>query len=232
MHLEDSSPDILRIRDLSADLFGGQIAGEARIDTAPVLRYDVDLRAVGVQLELLGKHNLGDKAQSAQLQGPAFADLHIMGEGSDLLTLKGNGRVEVPKGKMGQLPILLDLIKAFNLRIPDRTAFEQAEMVFTLEGPRFQVQKLDLIGNAVSLRGEGAVDLDGRNVNLDFSATPGRLSQYLPTGLDTIPQAISSQLLKIKMRGNLGKGEGSPIKFDKELIPGVVEPFRRAVGGS
>jgi hypothetical protein len=232
LEMEPTSPDSLRVRDFKADLFGGALAGEARVETTPVLRYDVLLEALGVQLELLGRHNLGESSHKAQLQGPARAALHLTGEGSDLLNLKGNGRIDVPQGKMGQLPILLDLVKAVGLRMPDRTAFEQAHMVFTIEGPQIHVQQLDLYGNAVSLRGHGAVDLDGSNINLDFSATPGRMTQMLPAGIDVIPQAISGHLLKIKMRGKFGKGAASTIKFDKELIPGVVEPLRRVMGGS
>jgi hypothetical protein len=227
LDVEPSSPDVLRVRDLKAELFGGTIAGEGRLETSPLLRYDVLLEALGVQLELLGRHNFPDAARQAQLSGPASASLHLTGKGNDLLNLEGNGRIDVPQGKMGQLPVLLDLVKAFGLRVPDRTAFEQAQMVFAIEGPQVQVQQLDLFGNAISLRGQGKLDIDGSNLELDFSATPGRVTQFLPAGIDVIPQAISGQFLKIKMRGKLGKG--GQIKFDKELIPGIVEPLRRLV---
>jgi hypothetical protein len=222
------TPDVVRIRDLKASLFGGTVVGEARLDVVPVLRYDVALEALGVQLDQFGRHNLGAAARTAQLQGPARAAVHLTGEGGDLLGLKGNGRVDVPQGKMGQLPVLLDLLKAFGLRVPDRTAFEQAHLVFAIEGPQVNVQQLDLYGNAISLRGQGTCDLDGSNLNLDFTATMGRLTQLLPAGMDVIPQAISQQLFKIKMRGKLGKG--TEMRFDKELVPGVSEPIKRALG--
>jgi hypothetical protein len=221
------SPDVLRLRDFKLDLFGGTIGGQARLEVGPVLRYDLLLEGVGIGLEQFGRHNLGADAQ-AQLEGPARAALHLMGEGTDLLGLKGNGRLDVNNGKMGRLPLLLDLLKAFGLRMPDRTAFEQAHMTFAIEGPRVRVEQLDLYGNAVSLRGAGSVDLDGSNVNLDFSATPGRVTQVLPSGIDAIPQAISGQLLKIKVRGKLGKGDG--VRFEKLFLPAVSEPFKRAIG--
>lgn len=220
MDIEPSSPEVLRIRDLKGELFGGTVAGQAKIETFPFLKYDVLLEALGVQLELLGRHNLGESNSNAQLQGASWASLHLTGEGSDLLNLKGNGRIDVPKGKMGELPVLLDLVKAFGLRVPDRTAFRQAGMVFAIEGPQIHVKSLDLFGDAISLRGQGSVDLDGSNINLAFRATPGYFD---------IPEIFSGQILKIKMRGKLGKG--GQIKFDKELMPGVVEPIRRLIGG-
>lgn len=227
--VEPTSPDVLRFRDVKAELFGGTLAGEAYLETSPRLKYDVLLEALGVRLELFGKHNLGEAASKAQLQGPAGARVHLTGDGSDLLTLKGNGRIEVPKGKLGQLPVLLDLVKAFGLRVPDRTAFEQAQMVFAIEGPQVQVQQLGLYGNAISLRGQGTVDIDGSNLNLDFSATPGRMTQILPESIDNVSQLISGQFLRIKMRGKLGKG--GELKFEQHLIPGVVEPIKRVIGG-
>jgi hypothetical protein len=223
------TPEVVRVRDLQAGLFGGTVGAEARLEIGPTPRYDVLVEALGVQLGAFGKHNLGPAAKQAQLQGPARASVSLQGQGGDLTGLKGNGRLDVTQGKMGQLPVLLDLLKAFGLRVPDRTAFEEAHMVFAVEGPQLRVQQLDLYGNAISLRGQGTVDLDGNNLNLDFTATPGRFSQVLPSGIDAIPQMISQQFLKIKMRGKLG--QGGNIRFDKELVPGVVEPLRRAIGG-
>jgi hypothetical protein len=153
-----------------------------------------------------------------------------MGEGNDLIGLKGNGRVDVAGGKMGQLPVLLDLLKAFGLRMPDRTAFEEAHLLFAIEGPRLHVGQLDLFGNAVSLRGQGSADLDGSNLNLDFTATPGQFGKVLPPGIHGLGQLISQQVLKIKMRGKLGKD--GQVRFDKELMPAVVEPIKRAISGN
>ena len=229
LDVEPSAPDVLRVRDLKADLFGGTVHGQGRLESSPVLKYDLLLEAVGVQLEAFGRYNLGPAARAAQLQGPARAAIHLSGQGTDLLGLKGNGRVDVADGKMGQLPVLLDLVKAFGLRLPDRTAFEQAHVVFAVEGPQLLVRQLELIGNAVSLNGQGRLDVDGSNVELDFTATPGRFTQILPTGIDAIPPLLSGQLLRIKMRGKFGGG--GKVKLDKEIMPGVLDPIRRVFEG-
>jgi hypothetical protein len=228
LEVQQDTPDVVRIRDLKASLFGGTVGGEARLETASGLHYDVLLEALGIQLDQFGKKNLGEIADRAQLQGPARASLHLEGDGTDLLGLKGNGRVDMEQCRIGRLPVLLDLLKLFGLRAPDRTAFEQAHVDFAIEGPQLRVQQLDLLGNAISLRGQGTVDLNGDNVELDFTATPGRVTEVLPTGIDSIPRLISQQFFKIKMRGKMGK-EGT-VRFDKELLPPVVEPLRRILG--
>jgi hypothetical protein len=219
------TPEVLSLYDLKADLFGGVILGEARFTFRSPMRYEVKLDALHVQLEQFGKHN--QLGPDAQLEGPARAALYLSGEGTDLSGLRGNGQVEVARGKMYRLPLLLDLLKAFGLRLPDRTAFEQARMIFGIEGPQMRIRSLDLYGNAISLRGLGTLNLDGSNLNLDFSADWGRMPQLLPQPMSNLSQAVSDQLFKIKLRGKIS----SP-RFEKEILPPVVEPIKKVFGGS
>jgi hypothetical protein len=224
-HFEISAdkPDRFCVRDLNAELFSGNVGCEAKVDFGSNLRYEVVLHALGIDLEKFGRHNLGPRVT---IQGPATASLALWGEGTDVAGLKGNGNVGVASGKLYQLPVLLDLIKAFGLRLPDRTAFEQAHLDFAIDGEKVQVRTLELYGNAISLRGQGTMNINGGDLNLDFNADWARFGQVLPTGVSALPRAISDQLLKIKLRGSLG----SP-RFEKELAPGLVEPVKRVFGG-
>ncbi len=216
------SPQVLRLADLKADLFGGTLGGQARVEFGPSLRYEVLLEALQVRLEEFARHNLGAEAD---VHGPVRAGLYLAGEGADLSGLRGNGRLNVDNGKMYRLPLLLDLLKAFGLRVPDHTAFEQAQVAFLIDGPKVRVGQLDLLGNAISLRGQGTLNLDGTDLNLDFNADWGRLQQLLPTPVSDLSQAFSNQMLRIKMRGKVGD-----VRYDKELLPGVIDPLRKIMG--
>jgi hypothetical protein len=221
VEVDPDNPGTLRFRDISADLFGGVVGGEGRLDLYPQFKYDLVLKALGVKLEEFGKHNLG---AGTDLEGLMAGAVHLTGDGMEVGDLKGNGQMEVPSGKLYRLPLLLDLLKALGLRKPDGTAFEEARMTFAIDSGKMQVLVLDLIGNAISLRGQGTANLDGTNLNLDFSADWGRFGM-LPHSITLIPQAISDQLLRIKMRGKLGD-----VRFEKELVPGVVEPVKKMLG--
>jgi hypothetical protein len=214
-------PDTLKLADLKADLFGGIVGGEARLEFSQNLHYEVLLKALQVRLEQLGKHNFG---ANAELQGPVCAQLHLVGDGTDLTGLRGNGRIQVDNGKMLRLPLLLDLLKAFGLRVPDRTAFEQARVVFTIAGPKMHIGQLDLFGSAISLRGQGTLNLDGTDLNLDFSADWGHLPDVLPPGISDLSQALSDRVFRIKMRGST-----SSVKYEKELLPGVLAPLKKMI---
>ena len=126
---------------------------------------------------------------------------------------------------MYRLPLLLDLVKAFGLRLPDRTAFEQARMIFGIEGPQMRVHGMDLIGNAISLRGQGRSTLMAATSISISAPILGHVPQMLPPLISDLSQAFNDQLFKIKVRGKI-----TAPRFDKELIPGVVEPIKKVFG--
>jgi hypothetical protein len=216
-------PEVLKLPGLHARLFGGEIYGPVRVAFGPEVRYELNLTASRVRLEELGRHNLGKRAE---LQGLATARLFLSGEGNDLQDLKGSGSVDVPEGKMYNLPLLLDLLKVLGLRLPDRTAFEEAHAAFTIDGPRVHISRLDLYGNAISLRGQGRMNLDGSDMDLAFHADWARLTQMLPPVIDRIPMAVSDQLLRINLRGKLGD-----VRITKEPVPLLMDPFKKMMRG-
>ncbi|MBL8799280.1 MAG: hypothetical protein JNM56_35670 [Planctomycetia bacterium] len=213
------APEVLRLPDLKARFFGGDIGGEMRVEFGPTVLYDVNLTALQVSLEQFGRHNLSGQEQ---WKGLASGRLWLTGRGSDTDGLEGHGQIDVPQGQIYNLPLLLDLIKMLGFRPMDRTAFEEAHAVFSIKGPKVQVTRLDLDGNAISLSGQGEMNLDGSDVQLDFYAVWGRIKQMLPPLFRDIPPAVGQQLLKIKMRGSV-----SDVKITKEPVPALVEPLER-----
>jgi hypothetical protein len=217
--IDKNKPDILATHGLQAKLYGGQVGGPILVEFGSTVRYDVNLTALGIGLEEFGRaNNLGP---NAQIRGVAWGRLWLRGEGPDLQTLQGEGSLDVPSGRLYNLPLLLDLLKVPGLRAPDRTAFEEAHATFSVRGTRVKVSKVDLFGNAVSLSGAGEMNLDGTDINLDFYAVWGRVVQMLPPLFDKIPPAISKQLLKIKMRGRVGD-----VRCTGEPVPLVVESLK------
>ena len=220
--VDKDSPELLRIYDVGAELFGGQIGGQANLDFSGVPRFELNLVGLQVKLEQFGRFN--QFGPGAELEGMAELSLFLRGKVDDFSSLSGTGRLDVPNGKLYRLPPLLDLLKALGLRAPDHTAFERARLEFSIVGTRVMVNTLNLIGSAVSLRGQGSVKIDGSDLNLDFSADPGMLRDVLPV-LSGFQQSVSDQLLKIKVRGKLTEP-----RFEKELIPGVLDPVRHLLG--
>jgi hypothetical protein len=214
------APEVIKLPGFYANYFGGAIYGPVRVEFGPTVRYELKLTASGVQLEEFARHN--NFGSDVQMSGLASASLYLRGEGADLNNLKGGGTINVPDGKMCNLPPLLPLLKVVGLRPPDRTAFEEAKADFEINGTRVHVNQVDLFGNAISLRGQGEMNLNGTDINLDFNVDWARVPQMLPAGIKQIPHAISDQLLKIKMRGQLGD-----LHCTKEPVPMLLDPFKK-----
>jgi hypothetical protein len=215
------APDVLRFHNLKMQYCGGSIYGPVKVELGSTVRYELNLAGSEIRLEDFGRQNLGEHSQ---ISGLAQGTLYLTGRGTDIDTLKGSGRIRVPEGKMYNLPLALDLLKVLGLRVPDRTAFEEADAEFDIQGKRLQFKELKLMGNAISLRGKGDMNLDGTDIDLDFNADWGRLHDVLPPEVMRLPEALSNQLLKVHMRGDLGN-----VHCTKDILPPVTGPLRRVM---
>ncbi|GIW80646.1 MAG: hypothetical protein KatS3mg105_2453 [Gemmatales bacterium] len=212
------TPDVLIIPGLKANLFGGEVYGPVRIEFGSQTRYEMNLTGSRIKLEEFGRHNLD---RDAPLEGLVSARLYLSGRGSDVQNLSGAGTIDVPKGRLYNLPLLLDLLKFLGFRLPDGTAFEEAHAEFKVRGSRLEINKLDLFGHSISLQGHGEMNLDGTDIDLEFYAVWTRFMQLLPPLIKEIPPALSKYLLKIKAQGSI-----HDVKFTKEPVPGLVEPLK------
>jgi hypothetical protein len=219
IEVKKEAPSMMAMKGIHARLFDGEVYGPLRMDFANGgAAFELDMTASGIQLQKFGSHNL---AAGTQLQGLASARLHLAGQGTEPGSLRGSGTVDVPSGRLYNLPLLLDLLKFLGLHLPDGTAFDEAHAQFAIHGTRVAINRLDLYGNSISLRGQGEMNLDGSDINLDFYAVWARIMQYLPPVIKEIPPMISQNLLRIRMRGS-----ASNPRFEKEPVPVLVDPLR------
>jgi hypothetical protein len=220
IEVSEKDPEVLVFPNVKARFFDGNLGGAVRLTFGPTLRYEADLYATQIELEKLGRYNhLG---RDSRLSGPSMARLYLTGQGTDLNGLRGKGSFDVENGKIENLPPLLDLLKFLNLRLPDRTAFEEVHARFRVQGPRLDISRLDLLGNAISLGGRGTLRLDNAAIDMQMYAVWARIVQLSPGLLKDLWPTLSKQLLKITMKGRIGE----PLRFEKEPVPILVEPLK------
>lgn len=217
--VDPNRPGLLQVRDLGADAFGGRVGGEGRVLFGPEPEYALDLKVLGLDLAAFGEHN---RFGRGQLDGPMTGQVYLTGRGGRPDEIEGYGSIDVPNGRLYNLPLFLELLKTVSLRAPDGVAFDEAHARFRLQGRRVRVEKLDLLGHAISMGGQGELNLDGTAVDLDFYAVWARIAQVLPAGWREVPPFLSQQFLKITMRGSLAEP-----KFAAEPVPFIVEPLKQ-----
>jgi hypothetical protein len=218
----NDAPHVVQLKNIHGQVFGGQIGGEARVAFGAGLLYELDLKAIGVRLEDVARHN--HVGGGTRMSGQAKAEVYLMGNGNGVNELEGRGNVHVPSGQLYNLPFVLDLLKVITaLHVPDGTAFEEAHAEFKVHGKQVQVDRLDLLGNSISLGGKGELDIDGSNVAMNFYAVWGHVAQMLPPGLREVPPWLSKNLLLVKARGRIG----GDLDIRAEPVPMIVDPLRR-----
>jgi hypothetical protein len=216
-------PDFLLFPNLDAHLYGGEVGGTVRVGFGSTVGYEADLTALHLELQEFSTSNhLGPNAQQS---GLVNAHLYLKGQGTDLSGLKGWGSIDVPNGKMYNLPLLLDLLKFLSLHWPDRTFFEEAHVRFTVDRQIVDISRIDLLGAAISLGGRGTVDLGNNSFNMELYAVWGYIVQLSPPLIKEIWPEVSKKVFKIKMKGKLGETPG----FERELVPGLSEPLERVL---
>jgi hypothetical protein len=217
-------PTVLRLNNVAGDLFHGDLGGEARVELGDAVRYWVFLTVSSAQLEEVARaYKLGS---DADLKGIAQARLVVYNKPdpkTGRLAVEGQGTIDVPTGRMYNLPILLELVKVFKLQAPDKTAFEQAHAVFRVQGDRIKVDQLDLIGKAVCVGGSGELDLTGEYVKFEFYTV---LSQFLKQVMNTpgagdLTKFVSENLFTIKLIRENGE-----LKYRPVPVPLVTEPAK------
>ncbi|HVL13641.1 MAG TPA: hypothetical protein VM529_13820 [Gemmata sp.] len=216
-------PVELEVADVAGDLFHGELGGEARVVLAEPSRFDLWLTASNVQLDEVAKHyKLGT---DADLKGIAQAQLRLYNRPdpkTGRLVVEGSGKIDVPTGRMYNLPVLLDLVKVLKLQAPDKTAFEEAHAVFRIRGDRVTVEQVDLIGKALCLGGSGELDTTGEYVKFEFYTVVSQvLAKMVNTPVGDLTAFLSKNLFKIKLTRENGE-----LKYRPETMPLVTEPAR------
>jgi hypothetical protein len=214
-------PGVIQVRHVKARAFNGSLAGEAAVVIDPIFRYDVRLNGWGIQLEEVSRHNR--VGPGAELAGRGEFHLFLTGTDGSVKSLRGGGYIRVPKGRIYNLPPLVDLLKFIKFQAPDGTFFHEFLAHFRINATRVEVEQFDLVGNLVSLTGNGEMNIDGSQLRLDIYPVWLKFVQMLPPAVREIPQSISRSLYKIEMTGSLTER----IDLRSEAVPILVEPVRR-----
>jgi AsmA-like protein len=204
---------------IQATLHGGQLYGPIRVEFGPDFPFKVNLTASRINLEQFARETLG---RSGQTKGTAGATLVLSGRGSDLRSLRGNGSLRIADAKLYDLPLVLDLLSALSGHLPKGSAFQEANADFTIDGERLNVSRLELLGDALSLRGLGDMRVDGSDIKLEmYGLLWGRTLPLLPPLIDQIPSWLSKRLMLIRVEGDLEK-----VRTKVEPVPFLVEPMK------
>lgn len=212
--------DILTLPGIKASLHDGEIYGPIRVHFGAAPEYHIDVRASRIDLETFARQSLDTNSHA---KGRASGQLDLTGRGDDLTSLRGKGWFHVDDGaRLYDVPLVVSLLSALSGHLPKNSAFQEAHAEVQIDGEQLKVTHAELLGDALCLKGQGKMRVDGRDLNLEmYGLLWGRTLPLLPPLIDRIPVEISKQLMCIRIVGALGDP-----KVQKEPVPILVEPIK------
>jgi hypothetical protein len=204
-------------RPVTAQVFGGTLSGDVNValDESPRFAARVTLTDA----------KLADFAREAapglgRVSGRLHAGLSISGTAGQAHTYSGSGSVRLREADIYEVPLMLALLKLLRIRRPDSTAFTSSDIEFRVGGGRVYIDRADLNGDAVSLRGRGEIEFD-RRVNMDFYTMVGRGDVRVPI-ITPVLGLASRQLLLIHLAGSLDHPEA-----EQKAFPGLNDTLQQ-----
>ena len=135
-------------------------------------------------------------------------------------TLKGEGQVRLRQADIYQLPVMVALLSFLSLRPADTTAFTSSDIDFHVDGAQLYFDRIDFSGDAISLKGEGWMDLN-RQINLSFYALVGRQEFQVPIVSALLAEA-SRNILRIQVAGSVDQPS-----VQRKALPELDETLQR-----
>ena len=197
------SGGVAKLDSIRGSFLKGELLGEESwitLDDNP--RYHTALSIQGAQLEEYARTISGRQSY----RGTLSASIELNGLGSDVRSLRGGGEAHLTQGDLGELPALFRIAKFLNplpnitlspverTRSPAKTAFDSADVTFTVSHGLTTFNPIKFTGNAFSLLGQGTLDPQG-NLDLRLNVLWGRDRFHFPVLSDFTREASTPFLI-------------------------------------
>lgn len=196
-----------------------------------VVRFDAQMNS-GPKGEFLVQATLSDGclktacrefgAEMDNIEGHSFAGIRLRGDYSGTHSHRGEGRIQLRGAEIYELPVFLSLLKILNVGPLTRTAFDSSNIDFTIHGENIVFERMEFLGDAISLIGNGKMNLDWE-IDLNFYSVMGRGRIYIPL-ISELYRASSQKVLWINVNGTLDDP-----KTNRQWLPELSDSLRQLV---
>lgn len=136
-----------------------------------------------------------------KVKGRMFGGFRLSGDDTGTHTYRGEGNMKFRDAEIYELPVILSLLKILRVKEATRTAFDTSDVDFTINGNTIDFGRIEMIGDAISLIGNGRINFK-RQIDLNFYSVMGRNRFYIPI-LSELYRAGSKRILWINVDGSL-----------------------------
>lgn len=206
------------VTGIKGALLGGEVHGDLAVTLDKTPEFTTHVVVEGADLQRYARTLPGKQTFKGLISG----EILLRGQGNDLHRLNGSGNARITQGDLGHLPVLLRFFKVIKLARDTKTAFDSAFVTFKIENGVTDLDPIDFIGDAFSLRGRGTLDVQG-TLDVKLCVVYGRDKYRLFFVSDLIREA-SGQFVTVYIRGTPALPQ-----FGLEAVPAVSD-FLRSLG--
>ena len=215
---------------ITARVFGGEVSCDGQMRVADQGQFQVQLQlkdAITHQLVKSARRQQGatgtfnsTTALAPKIEGRTSANVALSGSRQGRHTLQGTGVARLTDANLYELPFILSLFRTLRSGSVDRTAFDESDVQFRIQGDHVTFDKLDLLGDGIALKGVG--EMSGRQeVNLDFYTIIGKRNAYL-NSIRPVLGIASNRFLQIHVEGPINDPT-----MTREVLPGLNDTLRQ-----
>lgn len=207
-------------RPVTARLCGGTFYANGWATLEPTPRYAVNATLTDADLALCAREFAAGRQN---LRGRIVATADLKGTGRTRNALLGKGRISLSKANVYELPVMLALLKILRIQMPDQNAFSDAVIDYRIEGEHIYFERIDFLGDAISLHGEGEMNFQSQ-IALTLYPTIGRGELDLPV-FKQLFRGAAEQIMPIRISGTLQNPETR-----REALPAVNQALQQLRG--
>jgi hypothetical protein len=185
-----------RLDSIRGELLGGKVTGRVSVSLDTTPKYEATLTVTGADLQQYARTLSGHQSY----RGLVNARIALNGSGGDLRTIQGDGEAHVVDGDLGQLPVFLRMVNVLQLAPATKTAFDSADVVWTIRNGRTDFHPVRLTGRPFSLMGPGTMDVQG-DLDLRLRVLFGRDERLHIGFLSDLVREASGKLWVVRVRG-------------------------------
>ncbi len=199
-----------------ARVFDGDVLCDGQLLLEGDGQFFVQATLANAQLQVIAEEVSGNRHDIA---GATDAGIRLAGDATGYHSINGNGFVQLKNAQIYKLPVILALLNVLRIQEPDFTAFDAGQIEFSILGEDIELSTIELNGNAISLIGNGRMNLDSK-IDLDFYTVMGRNRFVIPV-ITPLFKAGSQQILWIEVEGTLDNP-----KTVNKVLPGLNDSLR------
>ncbi len=183
---------------------GGRVNGSIKVDKAsPKGEYSGKLNFEKVSLHELLESFIKTQQKFA---GECEGNIEFQGEGNDFKNLTANGHVKLRDGYLSEIPAVLSILKLLSVSLPKKESFHSANLKYSIKDKIVNVEKLEVLSDAIELGCVGTVGFDGK---LDLTVVAGLSKEtfsqipFIGGLMDFVVGGVRKKLTTVQISGTL-----------------------------